>query len=107
MPRVLACFGVWTGGGPTVDAGDGIDTLHAGRSLVKWSARPQGLSPPRPESWIITMRLARLIRPLAMLAGGATLLQIGSCTNTNVFDFVQTLLLGVTAAGAMVIIREV
>ncbi len=53
------------------------------------------------------MRLARLIRPLAMLACGATLLQLGSCTTTNTFDFLQTLLLGVTAAGAVVIIREV
>ena len=53
------------------------------------------------------MRLARLIRPLAMLAGGAALLQLGSCTSTDVFDIVQTILLGVTAAGAVVIMREV
>jgi hypothetical protein len=53
------------------------------------------------------MRSARLTRLAAMLATGAILLQFGGCTTTNAFDFIQTVLLGITAAGAVVIIQEV
>ncbi len=63
--------------------------------------------PPDTEPWISAMRFARLTRMLALVATGGVLLQLGGCTTAGVFDFVQTVLLGVTAAGAVVIMREV
>ena len=53
------------------------------------------------------MRLSRLTRLAPLLASGAIMLQLGGCAPTNVFDFIQTILLGITAAGAVVIMREV
>ena len=53
------------------------------------------------------MRLGRLAQFAALLASGAVLLQFGGCTTSNTFDFIQTILLGITAAGAVVIIQEV
>jgi len=59
------------------------------------------------EFWITTMRLARLTRLATTLAGGAILLQVGGCAPTEAFEFIQTILLGITAAGAVVIIQEI
>ena len=56
---------------------------------------------------ITTMRLSRLTRLVTMVAGGAILLQVGGCVPADAFEFVQTILLGITAAGAVVIIQEV
>ena len=53
------------------------------------------------------MRLARLTRLATTLAGGAILLQVGGCAPTEAFEFIQTILLGITAAGAVVIIQEI
>ena len=53
------------------------------------------------------MRLGRLAQFAAMMASGTILLQIGGCSSTDVFEFIQTILLGITAAGAVVIIQEV
>ena len=53
------------------------------------------------------MRLMRLTRLATLLASGAILVQLGGCTPTATLDFIQTILLGVTAAGAVVIMREV
>ncbi|MFQ5489851.1 MAG: hypothetical protein ACE5GE_03935 [Phycisphaerae bacterium] len=53
------------------------------------------------------MRLGRLFQFAAMMASGAMLLQLGGCSSTDAFEFIQTILLGVTAAGAVVIIQNV
>ena len=49
------------------------------------------------------MRLSRLA---ALFTCGAVVLQLGGCSSADAFDFVQTLLLGVTAAGSVYIIRN-
>ena len=42
-----------------------------------------------------------------MLASGTLVLQIGGCSTTDVFDFLQTVLLGITAAGSMAIMQNI
>lgn len=48
----------------------------------------------------------RLARSAMLLMSGAMLLQIGGCMPT-VFDIIQTILLGVTAAGSIAVIRNI
>jgi hypothetical protein len=42
-----------------------------------------------------------------VLASGGVILQFGGCTSTDAFDFIQTILLGITAAGSWTIIQNV
>ena len=53
------------------------------------------------------MRMNQIMRGLFVLGSGMMLLQAGGCTFTQFNDFLQTILLGVTAAGAVVIIRNI
>jgi hypothetical protein len=46
------------------------------------------------------------MRVMAMLVPGALLLQAAGC-NVAFLDFVQTVLLGITAAGAVAIIQNI
>jgi hypothetical protein len=47
------------------------------------------------------------MRALKMLAGGVFLLAAGGCTFGEVLDLVQTVFLGITAAGAVAILQNV
>lgn len=46
-------------------------------------------------------------RWLSMLVVGGVLLQAGGCTVAEVNEFLQTVFLGVTAAGAYVLLRNI
>ena len=52
------------------------------------------------------MSLSRLARAAATFISGAMLLQLPGCVDLNVFEILQTILLGVTAAGSLVIIEN-
>jgi len=53
------------------------------------------------------MRGHRMLYAIKMLASGMILLQVGGCTATQLLEVIQTGLLGVTAAGAITIIRNI
>lgn len=53
------------------------------------------------------MRGKRVIRALQYVASGWILLQAGGCTTNEVLEFLQTVFLGVTAAGAVAIIQNI
>ncbi len=53
------------------------------------------------------MRGHRILQAIQMLASGMILLQIGGCTAAQFLEVIQTGLLGVTAAGAIAIIRNI
>jgi len=53
------------------------------------------------------MRFSRLLRLATMVTSGAAMLQIGGCAPSDAFDFIQTILLGVTAAGSVAILQNV
>jgi len=53
------------------------------------------------------MRLSGLLRVVPMVAVGMCLLQAGGCTTLEFLEFAQTILLGVTAAGAIAIIKNI
>jgi hypothetical protein len=53
------------------------------------------------------MRWNRPLRYLQFLAYGAIMLQAGGCALEVINQYVQTILLGVTAAGAIAILRNV
>jgi len=52
------------------------------------------------------MMRSRVFRTIKAVAGGAILLQAGGCDLTGVFDFAQTVFLGITAAGSIAIIQN-
>ena len=47
------------------------------------------------------------IRVLRLLAGGLVLLQVGSCSFAEFNEFLQTVFLGITAAGGVAILQNV
>lgn len=53
------------------------------------------------------MRCARILRQLALLAGGGFLLAGTSCSSTTLFDFLNTVFLGITAAGSYAILTNI
>lgn len=54
------------------------------------------------------MRRFRMDRAIKLLASGVVLLQAGGCLGFNeFFQFVDTILLGITAAGAVAIIQNI
>lgn len=53
------------------------------------------------------MTLSRTMRNVCLLATGAMMLQFTGCTFTDFNDFVQTVFLGVTAAGAVAILKNI
>ena len=50
------------------------------------------------------MKRFRIMRAAAALVSGAMILQLPGCSDVTFLDVVQTVLLGITAAGALVII---
>jgi len=53
------------------------------------------------------MKLNRWMHRFGMLAAGACLLQVGGCDLTGSLDFLQTVFLGISAAGAIAILRNI
>jgi hypothetical protein len=53
------------------------------------------------------MKRFRVMRVLATLVSGAIMLQLPGCQDATLLDFIQTALLGITAAGAVAIIENV
>jgi len=53
------------------------------------------------------MRFLRWTRCASLFACGAMMLQVTGCTFQTFNDVIQTLLLGVTSAGAIAIIRNI
>ncbi len=53
------------------------------------------------------MRGSRMVRAFQFVATGLILLQVGGCTSTEVLNFIQTVFLGITAAGSIAIIKNV
>jgi len=50
------------------------------------------------------MSFSRFAKIAAMVASGAMMLQLTGCTDISLLQVLQTILLGVTAAGSLVII---
>ena len=53
------------------------------------------------------MKGFRSVATLKMLGAGLVLLQVAGCTATEFNEFLQTILLGVTAAGGIAIIQNI
>ncbi|MFQ5592027.1 MAG: hypothetical protein ACE5HE_12745 [Phycisphaerae bacterium] len=53
------------------------------------------------------MRVSRGLRWVRLLAGGALLLQTVGCSIIDINEFIQTVLLGVTAAGSVAILQNI
>ncbi len=53
------------------------------------------------------MKKSRGLRLMKLLAGGAFLLQFAGCSLVEINEFIQTILLGVTAAGAVAILQNI
>ena len=49
----------------------------------------------------------RILRTIRVLAAGAILLQAGGCSFLDVNEIVQTILLGITAAGGVAILQNI
>ena len=47
------------------------------------------------------------LRVIKILAAGAFLLQAGGCAFADILPFIQTVLLGVTAAGSVAILQNI
>lgn len=53
------------------------------------------------------MKSMRLLDTMKFALTGVILLQVGGCNTTMFFDIIQTILLGVTAAGSYAILRNI
>jgi len=53
------------------------------------------------------MRSFKIARALKLLATGAVLLQVTGCTFAEFNQFVQTVFLGITAAGSVAILQNI
>ena len=53
------------------------------------------------------MRSTRIMRAVLYLSSGAVLLQTGGCDFSAFNSFIQTVLLGITAAGSIAILRNI
>lgn len=53
------------------------------------------------------MRKLRIVRAVKSFAGGLILLQAGGCDLTGLTDLLQTVFLGITAAGSFAIIQNI
>jgi len=53
------------------------------------------------------MRTSRILRAVKVLGGGAMLLQVGGCDFTTFNEILQTILLGITAAGGIAIMQNI
>jgi hypothetical protein len=66
-----------------------------------------GSSKPRFLTWSGLMRGSQVVRLVKWLAPGVILLQAASCDPAGFNDLLQTVLLGVTAAGSIAILQNV
>ena len=103
-PRDRGGFRRVESGKPTriIDAWAGVRTLSGNYG----SARP-GVWVCKLLSGMKMMRLKRLVRVATALASGSIMLQFGGCSSSDAFDFIQTILLGITAAGSWAILQNV
>lgn len=53
------------------------------------------------------MRGSRMVRAFQFVATGLVLLQVGGCTTNQLLELVQTVFLGITAAGSVAIIQNI
>lgn len=53
------------------------------------------------------MRKRRRMHVVKMICCGAILMQAGGCANVTAIDYIQTVLLGITAAGGVAILRNI
>ena len=53
------------------------------------------------------MRKSYTLRVMKVLAAGAFLVQTGGCAFGDILPFIQTVLLGVTAAGSVAILQNI
>ena len=53
------------------------------------------------------MRSSKIVRTLQFVATGLVLLQTGGCTSTELLNFIQTVFLGITAAGSIAILQNI
>ncbi len=53
------------------------------------------------------MRTSRILRAMKVLGSGAMLLQVGGCDFATFNEILQTILLGITAAGGVAIIQNI
>ncbi len=53
------------------------------------------------------MKGPRFVRMMKLLAPGVILLQVGGCSLTAINEFIQTVFLGVTAAGSIAILQNI
>lgn len=53
------------------------------------------------------MRSLKIVRGFKYVATGLILLQAGGCTTAQIFEFLQTVFLGITAAGSIAILQNV
>ena len=54
-----------------------------------------------------SMRSGRSMRLLRVMASGALLLQVGGCSFADFNEFLQTVFLGIAAAGAVAILQNI
>ena len=53
------------------------------------------------------MRGSRMVRAFQFVATGLVLLQFGGCTTSQMLELIQTVFLGITAAGGIAIIKNI
>ena len=53
------------------------------------------------------MRTSRILRAMKVLGSGAMLFQVGGCDFMTFNEILQTILLGITAAGGVAIIQNI
>ncbi len=53
------------------------------------------------------MRGSRMLRAFQFVATGLVMLQVGGCTTIETLEFIQTIFLGITAAGGVAIIKNI
>jgi len=70
-------------------------------NLYSWWQKPSGAMS------MINSRSMRLMKKLRWLASGALLLQAGGCDLAGLNEIVQTIFLGITAAGSIAILQNI
>jgi hypothetical protein len=55
----------------------------------------------------IAMRSAKIVRRVQLVATGWVLLQAGGCSTAQMIELIQTVFLGITAAGSIAILQNI
>ncbi len=82
-----------------------IDSRHWRGWRVEHSPKDKETNPFFTEC--IGMRGSRMVRAFQFVATGLVLLQVGGCTTSQFLELVQTVFLGITAAGSFAIIQNI